>query len=75
MKKEEEKVVGKIETAVLSTTAKVKARIDRKNKADGHDVEMSVLDEPVEEKKATEVEVAPEPKEYIMSNPARVFKG
>lgn len=45
MKKEEEKIVGKLETAVLSTTAKVKARIDRKNKAEGNDVEMSVVDE------------------------------
>jgi 26S proteasome regulatory subunit N2 len=51
MKKEEEKVVGKLETAVLSTTAKVKARIDRKNKAEGNDVEMSAADEAIEEKK------------------------
>lgn len=52
MKKEEEKIVGKLETAVLSTTAKVKARIDRKHKAEGNDVEMSVADEvALEEKK------------------------
>lgn len=77
MKKEEEKVVGKLETAVLSTTAKVKARIDRKNKAEGNDVEMSVVDEAIEEKKEADKPdvVAPEPKEYIMNNPARVFKG
>ena len=31
----------KVETAVLSTTAKVKARVDRKKNKDGGDVEMS----------------------------------
>jgi len=31
----------KVETAVLSTTAKVKARTDRKKQADGVDVEMT----------------------------------
>lgn len=40
LKKEEKKDVGKVETAVLSTTAKVKARVDRKKK-DGGDAEMS----------------------------------
>lgn len=42
MKKKETKAAEKIETAVLSTTAKVKARNDRKTK--GGDVEMSVAD-------------------------------
>jgi len=41
MKKKEEKVAEKVETAVLSTTAKVKARADRKSKAEGGDVEMT----------------------------------
>lgn len=40
LKKEENKEKTKVETAVLSTTAKVKARVDRKRK-DGGDVEMS----------------------------------
>ena len=40
LKKEENKEKTKVETAVLSTTAKVKARVDRKKK-DGGDVEMS----------------------------------
>jgi hypothetical protein len=31
----------KVKTAVLSTTAKVKARTDRKKQADGVDVEMT----------------------------------
>jgi 26S proteasome regulatory subunit N2 len=41
LKKEEKKEIAKVETAVLSTTAKVKARVDRKKK-DGGDAEMSV---------------------------------
>ena len=44
LKKKEEKAKEKVETAVLSTTAKVKARNDRKAKAEGGDVEMSVID-------------------------------
>jgi len=40
LKKEENKEKKKVETAVLSTTAKVKARTDRKKK-DGADAEMS----------------------------------
>ena len=43
MKKEENKEKKKVETAVLSTTAKVKARTDRKKK-DGADAEMSASD-------------------------------
>ena len=54
MKKEENKTKEKVETAVLSTTAKVKARVDRKKK-EGGDVEMSEADtsakKPEEEKK------------------------
>jgi len=41
LKKDTGKVKEKVETAVLSTTAKVKARVDRKNKADHPDVEMA----------------------------------
>lgn len=79
----------KVETVVLSTTNKVKARIDRKNKAEGGaDVEMSVADETekpgavddkkddkdkAEDKKEPEVAV-PEPTEYTLNNPARVLK-
>ena len=36
MKKDEGKTKEKVETAVLSTTAKVKARNERKNKAEGN---------------------------------------
>jgi len=43
LKKEENKEKTKVETAVLSTTAKVKARTDRKKK-DGGDAEMSASD-------------------------------
>ena len=48
MKKKEEKVIEKVETAVLSTTVKVKARADRKTK--GADVEMSAIDENAQDK-------------------------
>lgn len=41
LKKEENKEKTKVETAVLSTTAKVKARVDRKKNKDGGDAEMS----------------------------------
>jgi 26S proteasome regulatory subunit N2 len=37
LKKEEGKEKEKVETAVLSTTAKVKARAGRKNKTDGNE--------------------------------------
>lgn len=43
LKKEENKEKTKVETAVLSTTAKVKARTDRKKK-DGGDADMSASD-------------------------------
>jgi len=41
LKKQEEVKKEKVETAVLSTTAKVKARTDRKKQAEGGDVEMA----------------------------------
>ena len=41
LKKEENKEKAKVETAVLSTTAKVKARVERKKNAEGGDAEMS----------------------------------
>ena len=41
LKKEENKEKEKVETAVLSTTAKVKARVARKAGKDGGDAEMS----------------------------------
>jgi 26S proteasome regulatory subunit N2 len=40
LKKEEGKEKEKVETAVLSTTAKVKARVGRKAKAEGGDEKM-----------------------------------
>lgn len=61
----------------MSTTAKVKARADRKK---GGDVEMSVADatevENKEEKKEeTKPDIAiPEAPEYILHNPTRVLK-
>lgn len=84
MKKKEAKVAEKVVTAVLSTTAKVKARADRKTKAEGGDVEMSVADpaeNAVEEKKdvvpeGEEVKKVEEqePLEYELNNPCRVLK-
>jgi 26S proteasome regulatory subunit N2 len=81
MKKQEEKVKEKVETVVLSTTAKVKARTDRKNKAEGGDVEMSEApadatkeekkdDAPVDAKKEEVVE----PDFLVLSNPTRILK-
>jgi 26S proteasome regulatory subunit N2 len=51
-KKHEEKTKEKVETVTLSTTAKVKARTDRKNKAEGGDIEMA--DAAAEEMKIVE---------------------
>ena len=48
LKKEEGKTKEKVETAVLSTTAKVKARVDRKKVKEGGDVEMSEAGTPVQ---------------------------
>ena len=73
----------KVETVVLSTTAKVKARTDRKNKAEGGDVEMTEANElDKEEKKEEEADVAkeskkeevPEPDFLILNNPTRILK-
>jgi hypothetical protein len=66
----------------LSTTAKVKARTDRKIKAEGGDVEMSEVPDAKEEKKedeaATEAkkEEKPEPEAdfLILKNPTRILK-
>jgi 26S proteasome regulatory subunit N2 len=66
LKKEEGKEKEKVETAVLSTTAKVKARVGRKNKAEGAveaatpNPDKEMADE--EKKKKEEEEIkAPEP--------------
>ena len=69
---------------MLSTTAKVNARIIRKNKKDGAgDVDMSVIDpsevDKTEEKKdlveADKPEIPQiEPTEYLLTNPSRVLK-
>jgi hypothetical protein len=49
----------KVETVVLSTTAKVKARTDRKHKVEGGDVEMTEVNDKEEKKeKQTSPEVA-----------------
>jgi 26S proteasome regulatory subunit N2 len=81
MKKQEEKVKEKVETVVLSTTAKVKARTDRKNKAEGGDVEMS--EAPVDAAKEEKKDEAPadakkeeviEPDFLVLSNPTRILK-
>lgn len=88
LKKEEGKEKEKVETAVLSTTAKVKARVGRKQKAENeaggvtpatpieekkNDVEMA--DE--EKKKKEEEKVVanvPEPDTQELHNPSRVLK-
>jgi 26S proteasome regulatory subunit N2 len=80
-KKKEKEEKGKVETAVLSTTAKVKARIDRKHRADGGDVEMSVAGDQPENQTKTKEEIKepeqvaqPEPQDYVVYNPARVLR-
>jgi 26S proteasome regulatory subunit N2 len=70
LKKEEGKGKEKVETAVLSTTAKVKARVVRKNAKDGvpetpkedkkDDAEMVDEEKKKEEEKAKEPEVEPD---------------
>jgi 26S proteasome regulatory subunit N2 len=84
LKKEEGKQKEKVETAVLSTTAKVRARVGRKNAKDGvpetpkaeekkGDVEMEDEEKKKEEEtKAKEPEVEPEFQE--LRNPSRVLK-
>jgi 26S proteasome regulatory subunit N2 len=84
LKKQEEKTKEKVETVTLSTTAKVKARTDRKNKAEGGDVEMTdaAAEEKKEEDKKEEEEKkaeeakkdVPEPDHLILQNPSRVLK-
>jgi 26S proteasome regulatory subunit N2 len=61
LKKEEGKEKEKVETAVLSTTAKVKARVGRKQKADGAAETPSAAPAKEEEKKG-DVEMADEEK-------------
>lgn len=86
LKKEENKEGSKVETAVLSTTAKVKARVGRKQKADGTEA-MQIdtttpadkkEDETEEEKKKREEEERkakePEPESQTLNNPSRVLK-
>lgn len=83
LKKQEEVKKEKVETVVLSTTAKVKARVERK-KAEGGDVEMTDANEADkdEEKKDGEVATAeetkkeevPEPDFLVLNNPTRVLK-
>lgn len=82
LKKEEGKGKEKVETAVLSTTAKVKARVGRKNAKDGvpetpkedkkEDTEMVDEEKKKEEEKAKEPEVEPDFQE--LKNPSRVLK-
>jgi 26S proteasome regulatory subunit N2 len=84
LKKEENKDKSKVETAVLSTTAKVKARVGRKAAKDGAgDVEMKEPPTPgaatEEEKKEGETAEAPkepvvEPDSQELKNPSRVLK-
>jgi len=85
LKKEEGKEKEKVETAVLSTTAKVKARVGRKQKAEGGvpetpsakeekkqgDTEMAGEEEKKEEDKKEE---PPEPDTQELKNPSRVLK-
>lgn len=69
---------------MLSTTAKVNARIIRKRKTDGAgDVDMSIVDpsevDKTEEKKDIAEADKPdvpqiEPTEYLLTNPTRVLK-
>ena len=82
LKKQEEVKKEKVETVVLSTTAKVKARTDRKNKAEGGDVEMTEVNEVEKEEKKEDEAAAvektkkeePEPDFLILSNPTRILK-
>ncbi len=82
LKKEEAKGKDKVETAVLSTTAKVKARVGRKNAKDGNvpetpkDEEKKGDTEMVDEEKKKEEEKAkePEPEVQELKNPSRVLK-
>ena len=89
LKKDEGKAKEKVETAVLSTTAIVKARKDRKTKHE-HDNEGSMNigettpqkgDQKADvemadesKKEETKEEVKPEPEEQVLKNPSRVLK-
>lgn len=84
-KKAEGKEKSKVETAVLSTTAKVKARAGRKQKEDGdvemkdNNVEESKKEELTEEEKKKKEEEEkkakePEPEFQELNNPSRVIK-
>lgn len=87
LKKEEGKEKSKVETAVLSTTAKVKARVGRKQKAEGvtpldqtesKDAEMLTEEErkkkEEEESKVPEEPSVPEADSQELRNPSRVLK-
>lgn len=87
LKKEEGKEWTKVETAVLSTTAKVKARVGRKQKADGQtpalenqeskDADMLTEEErkkKEEEEAKEEAASLPEPEVQELKNPSRVLK-
>lgn len=75
LKKTEVVAKEKLETFTLSTTAKVKARVDRKKGVTG-DVEMAE-DKPKEEEKKEEVKVEkkeePEPEFLLLHNPTRIL--
>ena len=73
LKKTEVVAKEKLETFTLSTTAKVKARVDRKKGATG-DVEMAE-EKPKEEEKGEEakVEKKEEPDFLILHNPTRIL--
>jgi len=65
----------KVETFTLSTTAKVKARVDRKRGTAG-DVEMveeKPKDEKKEEDKKEEKKEEPEPDFLLVHNPSRIL--
>ena len=72
LKKEENKEKTKVETAVLSTTAKVKARTDRKKK-DGGDAEMT--DSAVSVSKAEVKETAAEETKMDVDEEAKKKEG
>lgn len=88
MTKADETKKEKIETVTLSTTAKVKARKNKKDQVAGVDVEMQSQvskkkegedkekeeEEKKEEDKKEEEPEKPEPEFLIMSNPCRVLK-
>lgn len=87
LKKEEGKEATKVETAVLSTTAKVRARAGRKAKADGtepmqidtttaekKDEEMLTEEEKKKKEEEEKKALEPEPDFQELKNPTRVLK-